>query len=744
MRVKVLFFQLVALSVYPGGLNAQSAQCVTVADGCDGGSSNESGISSAIARFQDGMIYGGSDAIVMSSALNGNALAMITYVCNDGSAPPKMEGSAIRSSLQKILSCPNQCGGVASPNNGDCGFGVLVANSAANADCFSKAVNVVPHGAAPTWVPSVGAFKDPVCLFDSGDARVLTDGSATGSDMTVEKCIGLAAADGYRYAGVEFGIECYWGDIQTNPQQSAQDNCNQPCSGSPGEVCGAGNRILLYENANAASLNTAKVSVDNYNGDPTNSALAQAARNAINNALSDALSFFDQITNAFVKTAQEQLIQDLTTAASTAAAAASVAAAALLAEQIAAALASEQAVQNAKNQKPTQTITEGPTSTPTQSSTSSSTSSTTSSCPLCVSCADDQNPESGDEDGQITVFDDASDFDPTDPPPSKRQVEAEEQIQEERRSRLNKRGTGIKEVTVCKTTYVSNQYSTGTNNGQYNTYGYVYKVNTNSQCVWSFNLLTWTPLLGGFPPNTQAGSYDAEHVYEAQIIAQFVKYVGDTLDTGKACRAAGYIKNILARTTEFPGRSSNVFTGGSALAEMVRNLPSDTSGNGNEMVALDKDLNILKAAVFNEATTTFSASNVAPGRLAKTTRFAMLYAYLATPAVANIFKAASLRMRATLLKLDNEIAASSMASPGFLFRDKYITWEDNFLFGQGSLVEGAMEIQINGAITQLQTNTALGSPQLRQSFVQQVQALTAPGAAAYPSDWLDLDDILRA
>ena len=92
------FFSLAAvfISVFTG-LEAQNPQCVQVADGCDGGSSHEVGIRAAIARIQDGQYYGGSESIVMSSALDGENLAMVTYLCQDGSTPPRLEGPALRS-----------------------------------------------------------------------------------------------------------------------------------------------------------------------------------------------------------------------------------------------------------------------------------------------------------------------------------------------------------------------------------------------------------------------------------------------------------------------------------------------------------------------------------------------------------------------------------------------------------------------------------------------------------------------
>ncbi|KAI1085479.1 WSC-domain-containing protein [Whalleya microplaca] len=751
MRIETSFYYVLALSGLPC-LEAQDAQCATVADGCDGGSSNESGIRSAIARFEDGKVYGGGDPIVMSSAFNGDALAMVTYLCNDESIPPKLEGSVIRSSFQKVLSCPNQCGGVASPDNEQCGFGVLVANNAANVDCFSKAVNVVPASSEPQIIPSVGAFGTPVCLIDNTESRLLTEGSRvdqSSSGMTVDKCVALAAADGWRYAGVESGGECYWGDVETNPQQSDQADCDTVCAGNPSQICGGSNRILVYENTNSHAVNDAKTSVDKYQEDPTNTDLAQTAKDAIDNALNEAKSFLDQIVNSAVKAAQEQLVQDLSEASSTAATAvtaASAAIAAVLADQIAKAVASEQAVEDAEKQQPTQTasqppstITEPPTSTPTRSSTSSSSSSSTSSaCKLCVSCADDQFPETGPGDS-TTIPDD-------DPAPQDQQTEQGQDTQERRSDLLKRASNSKKQIEVCNTPYKSGAYLAGNGNNQFPAFGYQYTVTPQSPCIWKYYNLTWNPTQGGTPAGTKGGTYETEHVYEAQLVRQFAEHVG-SLDTGgNYCRTAGFIKNILARTTKFPGRGANPFEtrGSSALGQMMLNLPDNNSGTGNgaELVALDKELNILKAAIFNGATTTFSTTNVAGGKLAKITRFAMLWSYLSSPGVAAIFKATSQRMRATLRTLDQEIAASTMTNPGIQFEDTYSQWEDDFLFNQGALVESEMDRIIRAVITQLRTDTSLGSQGLRNTYVAQVQSETSPQGRAFPTRWFDLDETL--
>ena len=95
MGFRISFLNLGLFAVR--GLNAQSVQCSTVADGCDASAAYDSGVQSAIARFEDGKLYGGGDPVVWSSALSGSTLAMVSYSCKDGSTPPGLEGSVIRS-----------------------------------------------------------------------------------------------------------------------------------------------------------------------------------------------------------------------------------------------------------------------------------------------------------------------------------------------------------------------------------------------------------------------------------------------------------------------------------------------------------------------------------------------------------------------------------------------------------------------------------------------------------------------
>lgn len=60
----------------------------------------------------------------------------------------------------------------------------------------------------PSVVSKVGNFVSQGCYQDTTSARILVAGSSqdqSSSGMTVEKCIALARADAWQYAGVEFG-----------------------------------------------------------------------------------------------------------------------------------------------------------------------------------------------------------------------------------------------------------------------------------------------------------------------------------------------------------------------------------------------------------------------------------------------------------------------------------------------------------------------------------------------------------
>lgn len=43
--------------------------------------------------------------------------------------------------------------------------------------------------------------------------------------------------------------ECYWGDIPSYNTSESIADCDTPCNGDPTEICGGGNRILIYQDS---------------------------------------------------------------------------------------------------------------------------------------------------------------------------------------------------------------------------------------------------------------------------------------------------------------------------------------------------------------------------------------------------------------------------------------------------------------------------------------------------------------
>jgi len=69
--------------------------------------------------------------------------------------------------------------------------------------------------------------------------------------MTPAECVSLCEANGYAYAGVEYGSECYCGSSRPSTRV-ADTACNVPCSGSSAAVCGGAWALILYALGRAA------------------------------------------------------------------------------------------------------------------------------------------------------------------------------------------------------------------------------------------------------------------------------------------------------------------------------------------------------------------------------------------------------------------------------------------------------------------------------------------------------------
>ncbi|MCJ1284401.1 hypothetical protein MMC26_003733 [Xylographa opegraphella] len=101
-----------------------------------------------------------------------------------------------------------------------------------------------------TSLPSnatIPGYQYSGCYTDGPHGRVLAEKSyADGTAMSIEHC--AAFCSGYTYFGTEYADECYCGmSFAYTTTKDAETDCNMVCSGNGTEICGAGNRLSVYQ-----------------------------------------------------------------------------------------------------------------------------------------------------------------------------------------------------------------------------------------------------------------------------------------------------------------------------------------------------------------------------------------------------------------------------------------------------------------------------------------------------------------
>lgn len=97
----------------------------------------------------------------------------------------------------------------------------------------------------PSTVSQVGHFVSNSCIIDSVINRVLGN-QFIDPGMTVEECVQHAGS--HKYAAVEYGDECYFGDSLTVFRTVDPSSCFMTCAGNASEICGGENAMNLYVN----------------------------------------------------------------------------------------------------------------------------------------------------------------------------------------------------------------------------------------------------------------------------------------------------------------------------------------------------------------------------------------------------------------------------------------------------------------------------------------------------------------
>ena len=95
------------------------------------------------------------------------------------------------------------------------------------------------------------------CHRDSFEARLLTGSIAKNQDQNSKSsCIQRCRKEGYSFAGLQFGNECFCGERSINDMKKHridEERCNTKCPGEPTETCGGYLTMNVYHTGSLPS-----------------------------------------------------------------------------------------------------------------------------------------------------------------------------------------------------------------------------------------------------------------------------------------------------------------------------------------------------------------------------------------------------------------------------------------------------------------------------------------------------------
>ena len=88
------------------------------------------------------------------------------------------------------------------------------------------------------------------CYSDPSWGRVLPTRISSLANQTVEQCTSQCLGAGYTIAGLEYGVECWCGNIMATQgvKQANDAPCSMACGGNANEMCGSSYTLSIYSN----------------------------------------------------------------------------------------------------------------------------------------------------------------------------------------------------------------------------------------------------------------------------------------------------------------------------------------------------------------------------------------------------------------------------------------------------------------------------------------------------------------
>ncbi|KAL3447484.1 WSC domain-containing protein [Aspergillus insuetus] len=100
-----------------------------------------------------------------------------------------------------------------------------------------------------TPAPSPTAWTELGCYFDDPSHLSLLESRVSANDesLTISKCQDACYRAAYQFAGVKGGNECWCSPFVGGEWARNQKDCNLPCTGDEGEICGGEESVNVFE-----------------------------------------------------------------------------------------------------------------------------------------------------------------------------------------------------------------------------------------------------------------------------------------------------------------------------------------------------------------------------------------------------------------------------------------------------------------------------------------------------------------
>ncbi|KAJ5131970.1 hypothetical protein N7448_006128 [Penicillium atrosanguineum] len=122
--------------------------------------------------------------------------------------------------------------------------GASIDSSNCNTVCPQASAEVCGGSNALSLYQVVPIWQSIGCYSDTTLKRTLAH-SFNVPGNNVEKCQGVCQDNGYIYAGMEYGSQCFCGNTIDNGA-TLTSGCGTVCSGNSGEICGGSNSLSMY------------------------------------------------------------------------------------------------------------------------------------------------------------------------------------------------------------------------------------------------------------------------------------------------------------------------------------------------------------------------------------------------------------------------------------------------------------------------------------------------------------------